>query len=125
MENALKTLVINEHVLIDTYDFVNNINHLDASTNRYIVSFDVESLFTNVPTLETIDLILELAFAQNNTTFHALSKDELKELLILCTQQSHFQFNGIFYDQVDGVVMAHHSVRSLLACLCLRLSSAI
>ena len=105
MENALKTLVINEHVLIDTYDFVNKINHLDAGTDRYIVSFDVESLFTNVPTLETIDLILELAFAQNNTTFHALSKDELKELLILCTQRSHFQFNGIFNDQVDGVAM--------------------
>jgi hypothetical protein len=31
--------------------------------------------------------------------------EELKRLLIICTQESHFQFNGEYYDQVDGVAM--------------------
>ncbi len=34
-----------------------------------------------------------------------MERDELKKLLIICTQQSHFQFDGQFYDQIDGVAM--------------------
>ena len=67
-------------------------------------SFDVESLFTSVSTKETIDLILDLAYAKDNV-FHGLERKDLKKLLIICTQESHFQFNGAFYDQVDGVSM--------------------
>ena len=37
--------------------------------------------------------------------FHDLSREELKKLLTICTQESHFQFNGQYYDQVDGVAM--------------------
>ena len=69
-----------------------------------MASFDVESLFTNVPTKETIELILDLAFAKDNV-FHGLERKDLKKLLTICTQESHFQSNGVFYDQVDGVSM--------------------
>jgi hypothetical protein len=62
-----------------------------------MVSFDVESLFTNVPT--------DLAFTNDTTHFHNLERKQLEKLLITCTKESHFQFNGIFYDQVDGVAM--------------------
>jgi hypothetical protein len=70
-----------------------------------MVSFDVESLITNVPTLETIELIVDLAFPAGNVSFHGLQKSDLRELLVICTQRSHFQFNGVYYDQVDGVAM--------------------
>jgi hypothetical protein len=55
-----------------------------------MVSFDVESLFTNKPTHETIDIILNRAF-KNSSKYHGLNKDALKKLLIICTQKSHFQ----------------------------------
>jgi hypothetical protein len=58
-----------------------------------------------VPTLETIDILLELAFKDGTTIFHGYSREELKKLLIICTQESHFQFNGKYYDQIDGVAM--------------------
>ena len=105
LESILKPLVNKEFILTDTYDFVNKISKLDVVIDRYLVSFDVESLFTNVPTLETIELILDLAFPVGAETFHELSRDELKSLLIYCTQKSHFQFNGEYFDQVDGVAM--------------------
>jgi hypothetical protein len=70
-----------------------------------MVSFDVESLFTNIPTDETIEILLDLAFSNGAEVFHDLSRDELKKLLIICTKQSHFQFEGKFYEQVDGVAM--------------------
>ena len=37
--------------------------------------------------------------------FHGLEREDLEYLLIVCTQKSHFQFNGNFYDQKDGVAM--------------------
>jgi len=70
-----------------------------------MLSFDVESLFTNIPTLETIDIIVKLVYTKNRKYFHGLTKQELSKLLIVCTQQSHFQFNNDFFDQVDGVSM--------------------
>ena len=45
-----------------------------------MVSFDVESFFTNVPTEETINLILDLAFKDNNVTFHGLTKKQLRRV---------------------------------------------
>ena len=44
-------------------------------------------------------------YQRNRKYFHGLTKDELKKLLIVCTQESHFQFNNEFFDQVDGVSM--------------------
>ena len=70
-----------------------------------MLSFDVESLFTNIPALETIDIILKRIYSNEIEYFHGLNKDELKKLLIVCTQESHFQFNNEFFDQVDGVSM--------------------
>ena len=49
-----------------------------------MVSFDVKSLFTNVPLERTIDIILK----------RILTKKEMKELLLLCTKNVHFTFNG-------------------------------
>ena len=39
------------------------------------------------------------------TEYHGLEIDTLKKLLIICTQESHFQFNGKYYEQIDGVAM--------------------
>jgi hypothetical protein len=36
---------------------------------------------------------------------HNLTRNELKKLHIIYTQESHFEFNGKFYDQIDGVAM--------------------
>ena len=78
---------------------------MDTNSCRYIVSFDVESLFTNVPTNETIEIILNEVYKGEVTIFHDLTPEELEKLLRICTQESHFQFNGKYYDQLDGVAM--------------------
>ena len=82
----LKPLVDTEYMLKDTYDFVNKMKNINVNTDIYLVSLDVESLFTNVPTLETIEIILELAFKDNAKIFHNITREELKKLLIICTQ---------------------------------------
>ena len=94
----------NEYMLKDTFDFVNKISQMTNEEDQYMVSFDVESLFTNVPTDETIQLILDEAF-NDKDTYHGLKKHTLKHLLNVCIKKSHFQFNGSYYDQIDGVSM--------------------
>ena len=82
-----------------------------------MVSFDVESLFTNIQTRETIEIILNIThgpekmlneknrLVQTKKLFHGLLRKDLEKLLTICTQESHFQFNEKFYDQIDGVAM--------------------
>ena len=117
LDEILKPIVDKEMMLTDTYDFVNKLAVLNTENDKQMVSFDVESLFTNIPTRETIDIILDIThgpekvrneqnrLVQNKKLFHGLLRKDLEKLLTICTQESHFQFNGKFYDQVDGVAM--------------------
>jgi len=68
-----------------------------------MVSFDVESLFTNIPLLESIELAVDYILSGNPNI--KLSKDSLKELFLVATAQTHFLFQGNYYDQKDGVAM--------------------
>ena len=94
LDEILKPFINNTYMLVDTYDFVNKVSKLDTNSSRYMVSFDVESLFTNVPTNETIEIILNEVYKGDRTIFHNLTREELELLLRTCTQESHFQFNG-------------------------------
>ena len=106
LNSILAPLVQSPLIIKDTFDFVGRVRTMDKRQDKYLVSFDVESLFTNVPTLETIEILLELAFSnEEQTSFHGMSREELRYLLIVCTQESHFQFDGKYYDQIDGVAM--------------------
>lgn len=69
-----------------------------------MVSFDVTSLFTNVRLQYTIDVILRKIYDEKliNTN---IPKKEMKALLLLCTKNVHFTFNGETYQQIDGVAM--------------------
>ena len=54
-----------------------------------MVSFDVKSLFTNVPLNRTIDIILK-RISEKNEIVKSITKNEMKEMLILCTKNVHF-----------------------------------
>jgi hypothetical protein len=106
LNQYLEPLVDKTYMLKDTFEFVNKVRDLDTNSDQYLVSFDVESLYTNIPITETIDIILRLAYPDENTEFfHDIRKEDLKKLLIICAQESHFIFRGKYYDQTDGVAM--------------------
>ena len=70
----------NSQVIKDTYDFVDKVSKLNTENNQYVVSYDVESLFTNIPTKETIDIAIKLAFPIPNTFKDSLRKNFLKSV---------------------------------------------
>ena len=63
---------------------------------------DVDSLFTNIPLDETIDICVNQLF-ENTDTVEGFKESELKQLLCLATKESYFIFNGLIYKQIDGV----------------------
>ena len=67
-------------------------------------SLDVDSLFTNIPVHETIDICINQLF-QNTDTVEGFTKLELKQLVCLATKDSNFIFNDLLYKQIDGVAM--------------------
>ena len=67
-------------------------------------SFDVVSLFTNIPLEETIEICTNKLFKEFETA-ESLSKTKLKKNLSLATKESHFIFDGTLYKQIDGVVI--------------------
>lgn len=67
-----------------------------------MVSFDVESLFTNIPLVESIQLAINYIISNTNTK---LTTKELEDLFYIATSQSHFSFKGCYYDQTDVVAM--------------------
>ncbi|CAF0929848.1 unnamed protein product [Brachionus calyciflorus] len=71
LDEILKPLLDgNEYILKDTFDFVNQVSKLEPNGDSEILSFDVESLFTNVLTFETIEQILNLAYKDGKSIFH-------------------------------------------------------
>ena len=86
----------------DSFNFVDKIKLRDISNNK-MVSFDVKSLFTNIPVRETIDIIIDCI--KDFDINIGLPLDALRGLLALCTQNVQFLFDGHFYVQKDGCAM--------------------
>ena len=69
-------------------------------------SLDVESLFTNVPVHETIDIIIRNVYHHKSLPPPNISKDDLRELLLLCTTAVPFRnVDGKMFIQIDGMSM--------------------
>ena len=69
-----------------------------------MVSFDVVSLFTNDPLEETTNIIIKRIYDKNEINT-SIPKQEMKELLYLCTKNAYFTLNIKTYVQVDGVAI--------------------
>ena len=72
-------------------------------SSKFIVSFDVESLFTNIPLQECIDLAVHYVSEFNPDL--KLRKSELRSLFTIASAQTQFLLNGSFYDRIDGIAM--------------------
>ena len=71
-----------------------------------IASIDVESLFTNVPVDETIDIILDRVYRDSTTPKLDIPEEAMKALLQICTKRAPFiTHQNHLYTQIDGVAM--------------------
>lgn len=100
--NLLEPHVPHEYNVRDTFSFVHEINQLSTS-GKFMVSFDVESLFTSIPLDECIDIAIRYIYQGNPGL--KINAADLRRLFAFATAETGFLFAGVFYDQIDGVAM--------------------
>ena len=65
-----------------------------------MASFDIESLFTNIPEQKNIDIARCLTFPDETVSiYQGFTKKNFIKLLQLCTKDSYFTFNDKLYHQ--------------------------
>ena len=69
-----------------------------------MASFDIKSLFTNLPLTETLNLCAQNLY-RNQIHFVKLTKSPFYNLLKISKFESFFIFDGKFYEQCYGVAM--------------------
>ena len=69
-----------------------------------MASFDIKSLFTNIPLTETLNLCVQNLY-KNQTHVNNLNESSFYKLLKITMFGSFFIFDGKFYEQCDGVAM--------------------
>ena len=95
LDEKLKPLSVNDHTVSDIFQFAEELHGMEINDHDILVSYDVSSLFTNVPVDETIENIVERAF-ENDWLLRVATKNQL------------FQFDGDLFEQTDGVAMGDH-----------------
>ena len=108
LDEKLKLLSVNDQTINDIFSFADDLHEMKIDEQDILVSYDVSSLFTNVPVDETIEILAEKAFRDDwfNKEYDLnITKTDLIELLEIATKNQLFQFEGNLYEQVDGVAM--------------------
>ena len=75
---------------------------VSQDSKLFMASLDVDSLFTNIPVVESVKICVDSLF-ENCEKLQGLSKEEFHKLLTLATTESFFTFNGNCYKQIDGI----------------------
>ena len=69
--SLLRPLTSNDSSLKDSFSFKEEVSSFDCA--HYMTSFDTESLFTNIPLEETINICIDKIF-ENNTNVNNLTE---------------------------------------------------
>ena len=86
----------------NTKEFIKDFKQ-KLSQEHKMLSFDVKSLFTNVPFNHKIEIILRTY--KKNEIVTSVTKNEMKGMLILCTKNVHLICESKTHVQTDGVAM--------------------
>ena len=104
--NLLKPLIgtISSAHVENSVDFVEKLKNANFNPNEYqMISFDVTSLFTNVPVDDVLDYLnLELAKYPLSLPVPVILKS-----IRLCVVDTYFSFNDKYYKQIFGMQMGN------------------
>ena len=88
----------------DSFTFVKEVRKFTFSSSVFLCSFDISSLFTNVPLAETIEICAD-ALYNDDSMAPSFPRNIFVELMQLATSSVEFSFNNNMHRQIDGVAM--------------------
>ena len=103
----------NEFCTKETFPFAEEIKGVSIN-DKFLVSFDENSLFTNIPLKEKIKVAVDLIKVSYPNL--KVSSDNLTKLFRFAICKTHFLFNGKFCDQIDNVAMGSPLAAALVNC---------
>ena len=72
--------------------------------NLHMASLGIDSLFTNIPLEESIDICVDKLYNDNENPPN-IPRHNFCNLLNIAIKETFFMFNNKYYKQVDGVAM--------------------
>ena len=94
------------HHVKNMQDFIDSIRGIHLGEDQCMMSYDVKSLFTSIPTTKACIIIKQrLEEDQELKQRTSLSIDNITSLLEFCITSTYFSFQGKFYEQVEGAAM--------------------
>ncbi|CAF4174541.1 unnamed protein product, partial [Adineta steineri] len=105
LAEIIKPIRNSPYSLKNTDGFIKFLKENSSLSIHKMISFDVESLFTNIPVKRTINVICTKLYRTDPILKPLIPERYLRELLKYATELTHFLFNGKYYDQSDGVSM--------------------
>ena len=100
--NLLSPHLPEQYCTTDTFIFAEKPKQISL-IDKFLVSFDMTSLFANIPSSQTIKLAVDL-IKTSQPDLNNSGKD-LTSLLNFAICETHFLFKGKFCDQIDGVAI--------------------
>ena len=104
LDSVIKPSIPDKYMLSSTNHFIEKLKQVKVQSHQILVSFDVVSLFTNVPLEETTQIITNYLFGKDNPNTPPMEKHAFIELMKLATQ-GMLLYNGELFKQIDGVAM--------------------
>ncbi len=105
-----------EHHVVNSKEFVTKMEQIGLSENDILVSFDVVSLFTNVPVEEACIIAKErLLFDSTLPQRTNFSPENIYDLLKLCLTTTCFQWREKYYEQTYGAPMGSRPLSPVMA----------
>ena len=97
----------NSRCVKDSFEFIDRLKETQICKTGHMCSFDVVSLFTNVPLEETINICADAIYRNEDVDPILMTLDEnsFRKMLRLVTLGVEFSFDNVMYRQVDGVAM--------------------
>ena len=93
-----------KYLIDSTFEFIQIAR--TVQNPKLLASLDVESLFTNVPLQQTIDIIIQDVYHHETLVPPPITPESLRQLLMICTTKTPFKSpDGSIYQQTDGVSM--------------------
>ncbi len=90
----------------NTAEWVERASSFTLEQDEELVSFDVVSLFTSIPT----DVAVRVAYDRlckddELENWTALTPDQIRAMLLFCLNATELRFRNVFYKQIHGTAM--------------------
>ena len=98
----LEPITTNKFTIKNSFKFAKEV--IEQDSGLYMASLDVESLFTNIPLEETINISCDSLFS-NEAKINNFNRNDFEKLFRMALQNNFFNFDGKIYKQIDRVAM--------------------